>query len=197
VLHDIAVSDHYFVKVKTIDRHSEEKEMFDFSMLDEPVYVVNNHRVHNCTIYGDMAGGLAVISDLVKTDVYDLCQWINKHFRNEIIPWNTINKLPSAELRPEQHDQQSLPPYELLDKVLQLYVEEYKSPQQIVDKLVTVEQEVIYQKAHGRDITKDILKVCSLICKSQFKRVQSPTGIKLTSKLFKMGYRMPIVHRWN
>jgi NAD+ synthase (glutamine-hydrolysing) len=76
-----------------------------------------------CTIYGDMCGGLAVISDLPKTRVYEVARWINRE--REIIPWNTIDKPPSAELRPDQKDQDTLPPYEILDGILELYVEHH------------------------------------------------------------------------
>lgn len=150
-----------------------------------------------CTLYGDMCGGLAVISDVCKTDVYSICRWINKNHRQEIIPWATINKKPSAELRADQHDQQSLPPYELLDATMKLYVEDYRSPEQIIQELVTEEKAIAYLRDHNRMMDADIIKVCKLIRNNQFKRVQSPTGLKVTSKLFKMGYRMPIVHRWS
>jgi NAD+ synthase (glutamine-hydrolysing) len=83
-----------------------------------------------CTIYGDMNGGLAVISDLPKTRVYEVARWINRE--REIIPWNTIDKPPSAELRPDQKDQDTLPPYEILDAILELYVEHHLSADEIV-----------------------------------------------------------------
>lgn len=148
-----------------------------------------------CTLYGDMCGGLAVISDVYKTWVFDICRYINEMHRAEIIPWNTINKPPSAELRKDQKDSDSLPPYELLDEVVVRYVEQGKHPQEIIDDLVTEDRAMAYLGTHNRTIQDDIVRVCRMICRAQFKRIQSPTGLKVTARLFKMGYRLPIVHK--
>ncbi len=128
-----------------------------------------------CTIYGDMAGGLAVISDVPKTMVYELARWMN-HDR-EIIPASTIEKPPSAELRPGQVDQDTLPPYDLLDEVLRLYVEENLSARDIA--------------ACGFD-EKTVRWVQRRVDLSEYKREQAAPGIKVTSRAFGVGRRMPI-----
>jgi len=129
-----------------------------------------------CTIYGDMCGGLAVISDLPKTRVYELSRWINRE--REIIPWNTIDKPPSAELRPDQKDQDTLPPYDELDAILELYVERHLSADEIV--------------AHGHPeaVVRWIQRRVDL---NEWKRQQAAPGLRVTSKAFGMGRRMPIV----
>jgi NAD+ synthase (glutamine-hydrolysing) len=129
-----------------------------------------------CTIYGDMCGGLAVISDLPKTRVYELSRWINRD--REIIPWNTIDKPPSAELRPDQKDQDTLPPYDILDGILELYVERHLSADEIV--------------AHGyeENLVRWVQRRVDL---NEWKRQQAAPGIRVTSKAFGMGRRMPIV----
>jgi NAD+ synthase (glutamine-hydrolysing) len=128
-----------------------------------------------CTIYGDMCGGLAVISDLPKTRVYELSRWINRD--RAIIPWNTLDKPPSAELRPDQKDQDTLPPYEILDAILELYVERHQSAEEIV--------------AHGHEesIVRWIQRRVDL---NEWKRQQAAPGLRVTSKAFGMGRRMPI-----
>ncbi|MCW1885764.1 NAD+ synthase [Luteolibacter flavescens] len=129
-----------------------------------------------CTIYGDMCGGLSAISDLPKTRVYELSRWINRH--REIIPWNTIDKPPSAELRPDQKDQDTLPPYDVLDGILELYVERHLSAEEIV--------------AHGyeENLVRWVQRRVDL---NEWKRQQAAPGIRVTSKAFGMGRRMPIV----
>jgi NAD+ synthase (glutamine-hydrolysing) len=129
-----------------------------------------------CTIYGDMCGGLAAISDLPKTRVYELSRWINRD--REIIPWNTIDKPPSAELRPDQKDQDTLPPYDVLDGILELYVERHLSADEIV--------------AHGYD--ENLVRwVQRRVDLNEWKRQQAAPGLRVTSKAFGMGRRMPIV----
>ncbi len=129
-----------------------------------------------CTIYGDMCGGLAVISDLPKTRVYELSRWINRE--REIIPWNTLDKPPSAELRPDQKDQDTLPPYEVLDAILELYVEQHLSAEEIV------------ARGHEESIVRWIQRRVDL---NEWKRQQAAPGLRVTSKAFGMGRRMPIV----
>lgn len=129
-----------------------------------------------CTLYGDMAGGLAVISDVPKTMVYRLSQYVNRD--REIIPENTITKPPSAELRPNQKDTDSLPEYEVLDAILDDYVEEMKSAKEIAE-------------AHGFDVTL-VRRVISLIERTEYKRQQAAPGLKISTKAFGVGRRFPI-----
>ncbi|HEY8962006.1 MAG TPA: NAD(+) synthase, partial [Luteolibacter sp.] len=132
-----------------------------------------------CTIYGDMCGGLAVISDLPKTRVYEVCRWINRE--REIIPWSTIDKPPSAELRPDQKDQDTLPPYDVLDAILELYVEQQLSADEIV------------AFGHDENLVRWIQRRVDL---NEWKRHQAAPGLRVTSKAFGMGRRMPIVQRF-
>jgi NAD+ synthetase len=132
-----------------------------------------------CTIYGDMAGGLAVISDVPKTLVYRLAEWINRE--REIIPRATITKPPSAELKPGQVDQDSLPPYDVLDQILQLYVEENASATEIV--------------ARGFD-EKTVRWIQRRVDLNEYKRAQAAPGIKVTSRAFGVGRRMPIAQQY-
>src|SRR6266496_4416272 len=132
-----------------------------------------------CTIYGDMAGGLAVISDVPKTMVYELARWINRD--REIIPRSTSDKPPSAELKPNQKDQDTLPPYEILDQILQLYVEENLSARDII--------------ARGFD-EKTVRWVQRRVDLNEYKREQAAPGIKVTSRAFGLGRRMPIAQRY-
>ncbi|RYD32173.1 MAG: NAD(+) synthase, partial [Verrucomicrobiaceae bacterium] len=132
-----------------------------------------------CTIYGDMCGGLAVISDLPKVKVYEVCRWINRD--REIIPWNTIDKPPSAELRPDQKDQDTLPPYEILDAILELYVEHQLSADEIISRG--------YEEATVRWIQRRVDF-------NEWKRHQAAPGLRVTSKAFGIGRRMPIVQRF-
>jgi NAD+ synthase (glutamine-hydrolysing) len=132
-----------------------------------------------CTLYGDMCGGLAVISDVPKTMVYRLAKWINR--AKEIIPASSITKAPSAELRPNQTDQDSLPPYDVLDAILDAYVVQGKTPGEIV--------------ASGFDAAT-VQRVIRLIDANEYKRRQAAPGLKVTSKAFGVGRRMPIAQRY-
>jgi len=132
-----------------------------------------------CTIYGDMCGGLAVISDLPKGRVYEIARWINRE--REIIPWNSIDKAPSAELRPDQKDQDTLPPYDILDSILELYVEHHLSPDEIISRG--------YEEATVRWIQRRVDL-------NEWKRHQAAPGLRVTSKAFGIGRRMPIVQRF-
>ena len=129
-----------------------------------------------CTIYGDMCGGLAAISDLPKTQVYELSRWINRD--REIIPWNTIDKPPSAELRPDQKDQDTLPEYDVLDSILELYVEQHMSAEEIV------------ARGYEENLVRWVQRRVDL---NEWKRQQAAPGLRVTSKAFGMGRRMPIV----
>jgi NAD+ synthetase len=134
-----------------------------------------------CTLYGDMCGGLAVISDVPKTTVWALSRWINQHFEREIIPWSSIEKVPSAELKPNQTDQDSLPPYDVLDEILHRYIEEEKGVAEIV--------------ADGFD-PATVNRVTKLIDRSEYKRRQAAPGLKVTSRAFGFGRRMPIAQNY-
>ncbi len=129
-----------------------------------------------CTLYGDMCGGLAVISDVPKTLVYRLSRYVNRN--GERIPESTIEKPPSAELRPGQKDSDSLPPYEILDTVLVDYVEDNKSPQQIADQ-------------HGYDLQL-VRAIARMVDRSEYKRQQAAPGLKISEKAFGFGRRYPI-----
>jgi len=132
-----------------------------------------------CTLYGDMCGGLAVIADLYKTDVYRIANFINKN--EEIIPQNIINKPPSAELKPNQKDQDTLPPYDLLDKILRMYLEENKEIDEI-NKVIN--DEVL------------VRRVLRMVDINEFKRNQSAPALRVSSKSFGYGRRFPIVQGW-
>jgi NAD+ synthase (glutamine-hydrolysing) len=132
-----------------------------------------------CTLYGDMCGGLAVISDIPKTMVYDIAEYINR--RKEVIPIHTIEKPPSAELRPDQKDQDSLPPYDILDGVLKAYVEESRDIDDIIGR------------GFNEALVKDIIKKVDT---NEYKRKQAAPGLKVTSKAFGTGRRMPLAQRY-
>ncbi|MEH2185866.1 MAG: NAD+ synthase [Nostoc sp.] len=132
-----------------------------------------------CTLYGDMNGGLAVIADVPKTRVYSLCQWLNRD--REIIPQNVLTKAPSAELKPGQVDQDSLPPYEILDDILQRLIHNHQSAAQIV--------------AAGHDAVI-VDRVIQMVARAEFKRRQAPPGLKITDRAFGTGWRMPIASNW-
>ena len=132
-----------------------------------------------CTLYGDMAGGLAVISDVFKTQVYALSRWINRD--REIIPRNTIEKAPSAELRPGQVDQDSLPPYDVLDAILHGYVEEGLSRRDLVER------------GFEAAVVADVVRKVDL---NEYKRKQAAPGLKTTPLAFGVGRRIPIVQKY-
>jgi len=132
-----------------------------------------------CTIYGDMCGGLAVISDVPKTMVYKLAQWINRE--KEVIPHHTVTKPPSAELRPNQSDQDSLPPYEILDGILKAYIEDLNE----FDGIVALGYDAVLVK-----------KILTLIDRNEYKRRQAAPGLRVTSKAFGFGRRLPIAQGW-
>jgi NAD+ synthase (glutamine-hydrolysing) len=131
------------------------------------------------TLYGDMVGGYAVLKDVFKTLVYDLARWRNK--KGEAIPQSTIDKPPSAELRPDQKDSDSLPPYELLDAILQLYVEGDLGVVEIVDE--GFEPGVV-------------ARVARMVDRNEYKRRQAAPGVKITVKAFGKDRRLPITNRY-
>jgi NAD+ synthetase len=135
-----------------------------------------------CTLYGDMAGGLAAISDVPKTLVYEICRHINATTRPPPIPERVFTKMPSAELRPDQTDQDSLPPYDVLDAILDLYVRQERSRDEIV--------------AAGFQ-PQTVARVIRLVDHNEYKRKQAAPGLKVTSRAFGFGRRMPIAQRYN
>lgn len=134
-----------------------------------------------CTLYGDMAGGLAVIADVPKTMVYELSRYVNRS--GERIPQACLDKAPSAELRPNQTDQDSLPPYEVLDVILRAYIEEDVSAQEIAQK-------------HGflHDLVRETIRKVN---QAEYKRQQAPPALKVTAKAFGMGRRYPIAQKFS
>jgi NAD+ synthase (glutamine-hydrolysing) len=146
-----------------------------------------------CTLYGDMSGGLAAIADVPKTRVYELCEWLNTataqvwvkqltpNAQGEIIPTHILTKPPSAELKPGQLDQDSLPPYDVLDDILYRYIDEHQSQADIV--------------AGGHD-GAIVSRVLGLVKRAEFKRQQAAPGLKITDRAFGTGWRMPIASQW-
>jgi NAD+ synthase/NAD+ synthase (glutamine-hydrolysing) len=129
-----------------------------------------------CTLYGDMCGGLAVISDVPKTLVYRLARYVNS--RSPVIPESTLEKPPSAELRPDQKDSDSLPPYEVLDPILEAYVEDNQSPEAIASR-------------YGFDLAL-VRRVAQMVDRNEYKRQQSAPGLKISPKAFGFGRRYPV-----
>jgi NAD+ synthase (glutamine-hydrolysing) len=134
------------------------------------------------TLYGDMAGGFAVLKDVFKTFLYDLARWRNAQAGSDLIPENTITKPPSAELRPDQKDTDSLPPYEVLDPILQAYVEDDRSPAAIVDM--------------GYDAAT-VQRVMKMVERAEYKRRQAPPGVKITERAFGRDRRLPITNGYS
>jgi NAD+ synthase (glutamine-hydrolysing) len=129
------------------------------------------------TLYGDMAGGFAVLKDVPKTLVYDLCEWRNRE--DEVIPRTIIERPPTAELRPDQLDTDSLPPYDELDPMLKLYVEDYEG----LDGMVS------------RDVDQKIARrVTSMVDGAEYKRRQAAPGVKVTERAFGRDRRLPITN---
>jgi NAD+ synthetase len=133
-----------------------------------------------CTLYGDMSGGLAVIADVPKTMVYRVSRWRNQTAGCAEIPESSLTKAPSAELRPGQTDQDSLPPYEVLDDILQRHIERHQTAEEIVEA--------------GFD-EATVKRVLHLVRVAEFKRKQAAPGLKVTDRAFGTGWRMPIAAR--
>jgi len=132
------------------------------------------------TLYGDMCGGLAVISDVTKKKVYELARWINRD--KELIPAFTIERPPSAELRPDQKDSDSLPDYEIIDNVLEAYLEGHHSSEWIATHF-----------KYPLEVVNDLIR---RIHQNEYKRRQAPPGLRVTEKAFSVGRRFPIVQKW-
>jgi NAD+ synthase (glutamine-hydrolysing) len=133
------------------------------------------------TLYGDSVGGYAVIKDLLKTRVYDICRYVNRAAGRDVIPASVITKPPSAELRPDQRDDQSLPPYEELDPILALYVEQDWTASEIIEA--------------GHD-AETVRKVARLVDIAEYKRYQCPPGVRVTTKAFGRDRRLPITNAY-
>jgi NAD+ synthase (glutamine-hydrolysing) len=131
------------------------------------------------TIYGDSVGGYAVIKDVLKLEVYELCRYINTAAGRDVIPPDVITKPPSAELRPDQRDDQSLPPYEVLDPILELYIEQDRTAQEIIEL------------GHDEQLVRRITRVVDI---AEYKRRQCPPGVRVSPKAFGKDRRMPITH---
>jgi len=135
-----------------------------------------------CTLYGDMAGGLGIIADLYKTEVYEMASWLNRElYEKEIIPREILNKPPSAELKPDQQDSDTLPDYSILDSILELYIEKQLSAEDITGQ--------------GYD-EQTVKKTIKLVDNSEYKRYQSVPNLKISTKAFGTGRRWPIVQKW-
>lgn len=135
-----------------------------------------------CTLYGDMAGGLSVISDIYKTEVYDICRWLNEeYYEKEVIPENIINKPPSAELRPDQKDSDSLPDYGTLDTILRYYIEQQSSREEII------------KTGFPGELVDKVIRLVDL---NEHKRFQAPPGLKMSVKAFGTGRRWPLAQQW-
>lgn len=132
-----------------------------------------------CTLYGDMAGGLAVLGDVPKTMVYELCEEINR--QGPVIPRSVLERAPSAELKPDQTDQDTLPPYEILDEILQVHIQD------------GLDSDEITNLGFDRQVVAEVLR---LVRVNEYKRRQTPPVLKITSKAFGPGRRMPIAQRW-
>jgi len=131
------------------------------------------------TLYGDMSGGLSVLGDVYKTDVYRMAEYLNRE--KEVIPMNIITKPPSAELRPDQKDSDSLPPYEELDRILEAYIEKQLPPEKI--------EEMGYEPGLVRRIIR-------MVNQNEYKRYQTPPILRISSKAFGVGRRMPLVAKY-
>jgi NAD+ synthase (glutamine-hydrolysing) len=135
------------------------------------------------TLYGDMAGGFAVIKDVPKTLVYRLCRWKNQKEGTTVIPERILTRAPSAELKPDQKDTDTLPPYDILDPVLKQYIEEDKN----FDEIVALNPNCLVEN------TKRVIRMVDF---SEYKRRQSPPGIKITPRAFGRDRRFPITNRY-
>ena len=134
------------------------------------------------TLYGDTAGGFAVVKDVYKTQVYELCRYVNARHDREIIPEAVLSKPPSAELRPNQRDDQSLPPYEVLDPILRAFVEHDKTA------------EDLEQSGFDIEISR---RVANLVDLAEYKRRQTPLGVRVSDKAFGKDRRMPVSNKYS
>jgi NAD+ synthase (glutamine-hydrolysing) len=134
-----------------------------------------------CTLYGDMAGGYAVLKDVPKTLVYQLAEFRNRRDGKAVIPWRVLEKAPSAELRPNHTDEDSLPPYPTLDPILQAYVEEDKGLEEIA------------KMGFKKELIKDVIRMVDI---NEYKRRQSPPGVKITHRALGKDRRLPMTNKY-
>jgi NAD+ synthase (glutamine-hydrolysing) len=132
------------------------------------------------TLYGDMVGGFSLLKDVFKTDVFRLARHLNERAGRELVPATTIERAPSAELRPDQRDEDSIPPYDALDPVLEAYVELDRSREELLEEF-------------DRDVVE---RAVALVDRAEYKRRQAPPGVKLRPKAFGRDRRTPITNRW-
>jgi hypothetical protein len=183
-----------FLTIKNIAHDIVPVEFYDFTVQTIEQFEANGFTVHNCTLYGDMSGGFNPIKDLYKTTVWELCRWRNnldisqiKSYgffgtNDEVVPEAIIVKPPSAELRPDQFDEQSLPPYPVLDSLLKGMIEDEFS----VDEIAT-------RNNLDRSV---VMKIRQLVDNAEYKRRQAAPGVKITSKIHGRDRRYPIVNKW-
>jgi NAD+ synthase (glutamine-hydrolysing) len=133
------------------------------------------------TLYGDSVGAYAAIKDVWKTTVFDLCRYVNRRAGREVIPEVVITKPPSAELRPDQRDDQSLPPYDVLDSILDMYVDHDLTASEIIER------------GYDADLVR---RIARLVDMNEYKRRQCPPGVKVSTKAFGKDRRLPITHRY-
>jgi NAD+ synthase (glutamine-hydrolysing) len=140
------------------------------------------------TLYGDMAGGYAVIKDVPKTLVYELCEWRNRAGPGAPVPQSVIVRPPTAELKPDQLDQDTLPPYPVLDRVLEMYIEKRMS----VDEIVAAEA----KRPDGHADEATVRRVVRMVDRNEYKRRQAAPGVKITGLAFGRDRRLPLASKW-
>lgn len=179
-------SDEYYVPCKGIRVEEGNFTMYDFTVDNVPEFNANGIEVHNCTVGGDMMGGLAPISDCYKMEVYAMASYINESNGKELIPQVIIDKAPSAELAPNQKDTDSLPPYPVLDAILKILIEGEVLPPQ---------EYMAYKKIFDLN-PESVSRVKGLMRRAEFKRRLAPITIKMHRKAFGYGRRIPIAQKW-
>jgi NAD+ synthase (glutamine-hydrolysing) len=179
-------SDEYIIPCKDIKVETGEYTMYDFTVETIPEFNANGIDVHNCTIGGDMMGGLAPISDMYKMEVYAVAKYINQLHGKEMIPQAIIDKEPSAELAPNQRDTDSLPPYPVLDAILKYLIEGDTLPAEELQ-----ECKAIYDQS-----SEYVDKIIHLINRAEFKRRQAAITLKMHQKAFGYGRRIPVAQKW-
>jgi len=186
-LEDRIKSKTYYAAIKKLETVETEVEMFDFTVEKDHEYTVNGVKTHNCTIYGDMNGGLAPLSDLYKMEVYELARYYNEFHNKELIPESIINKAPSAELAPGQEDTDNLPPYPLLDARLKVFIEGREAYREDWAEILRVQNQMSASDYH---------QIGRMVRRNEFKRNQAPITLKIHEKAFGIGRRIPIVQKW-
>lgn len=179
-------SDEYIIPCISVKAEQGDFVMYDFTVDEVHEFNANGIDVHNCTMYGDMCGGMSPISDCYKMEVYAMAKYRNKLAGYDIIPQPIIDKEPSAELAPGQRDTDSLPPYPVLDAILKYVVE---------GDVLSADERAACKKVVDEH-PECVGKVLRLISKAEFKRRQAAITIKMHEKAFGYGRRIPIAHKW-